>query len=227
MKKHLILPLWILGLTLSGAQEISYGCGFWGDGDVGMITNEFDVTADGRPLREMDPIVVQGIESMRIPGNRGFSFVMNSSSQAIPYTRAVANDNYLSVTELTELGFSSVVDLSPVSSETRLHGDQSRDAGVTYFSIPVENFPPHSKRVLEFAAVVSDPHNFPLIVYAGNPTDLAVLWTAYRFSEGVGRSTAIMEGRELGMAFSVEEEMHWHLLNGKLAILRPANSTRE
>lgn len=227
MNKRPTLLTWTICLWLLLPHGLVLACGFWGDGDVGMITNDSDVAADGRPLDQLDPVVAKGIAETRLPGNRGFSFVLKDAMQAIPYARAVTSSEFTSINELKASGFVSVIDLLPLSAATRAHQSQSTDARISYFSVPVDTFPPQYKSVLSFAEIVSTSANFPMIVYAGNSTDLAALWAAYRFYTGAERSAAIAEGRELGLGFPAEEEMQWHLLNGKLAILRAGKTGHE
>lgn len=227
MNKRPTLLRWLICWYLLFSHGLAFACGFWGDGDIGMITNDSDVAADGRPLNQIGPIVAKGIAETRLPGDRGFSFAMKNPSQAIPYSQAVAGNALLMINELREAGFTSVIDLVPLSTATKEHQNQSVEARVNYFSVPIDSFPPHFESVLAFAEVVSVPAHFPLIVYAENTTDLASLWVAYLYYSGVERSVAISEGRMLGLGFQAEEEMQWHLNNGKLAILRAGRNNHE
>lgn len=226
MRKQRALTAFLIGFWLPLLQQASFACGFWGDGDVGMITNEFDVAPNGRLLSQIDPVVARGIADTRVPGNRGFSFALRNPTEAIPYKNAVGDADYVPITRFRDLGFVSVIDLDPHTAETEEHRRQTQATGINYYSVPIDGFPPHHQRVRRFAEIISDPGNLPVIVYAENSVDLAALWTAYRFSSGMERASAINEGRLLGLQYSEEQEMQWHLLNGKLAILRPSGENR-
>lgn len=175
-------------------------------------------------LSQMDPIVAKAINETRLPGGRGFSYALKEPTRPIPYALAVDEGKYLSIAELRTAGFTAVIDLLPLSPSLEHHRSESLEAGVRYFSVPIDTFPPPVDRVKLFAKIVSDRGNFPLIVYAGNSVDLASLWSAYRYSMGIDRRVAVSEGRVLGLRHNVEEELHWHLLNGKLVSLRPAET---
>ena len=226
LKSFVTCLLYIAGLSLTCPNGVARACGFWGDGDVGMINNDSGVDVEGRYLNQVDPAVAKGITETQIPGRRGFSFALRESTRAIPYNLAVESGKFFDIGELRAIGITSVVDLLPPSSEIHQHRAETLTSGIRYYSIPVETFPPHTDQINQFAKIVADPSNFPIIVYAGSSESLASLWSAYRFSIGVKQQTAVSEGKALGLRHHFEEELHWHLRNGKLTGLRPRESAR-
>jgi len=219
LKNLLAALLFVIGSILTSLNHTVYACGFWGDGDVGMINSESDVGIDGRYLSQIDPIVAKGSAETELPGGQGFSFMLRDPTRAIPYTLAVKGEKFHSIGELRAIGITSAVDLISKSSEIHLHREETLATGIQYFSIPIDSFPPRPDQVRQFADIVSDLKNFPIIVYAGNSEILASLWSAYRFFSGVDQRLAVSEGKSLGLGYKHEEELHWHLRNGKLADL--------
>lgn len=226
VKIHLAILLGVTGLFLTSFSHPARACGFWGDGDVGMISNDSDVDTEGRYLSQADPLVARGVVETRLPEGRGFSFALKEPTQPIPYKLAIKEDSFLSIGELRAFGIVSAIDLVPSASAIPHHREETLASGIRYFSIPVDSFPPHADQVRQFSKIVSNPANFPIIVYAENSEILASLWSAYRYLSGIEQRQAVAEGKRLGLHYQFEEELHWHLRNGKLASLRPVNPAR-
>ncbi len=68
-----------------------------------------------------------------------------------------------------------------------------------YVNIPVTAGAPSDEQVDEFARIVEDAGNEPLLVHCASASRVGAMWTLYREERGAPVDTAVREGRAIGM----------------------------
>ena len=56
----------------------------------------------------------------------------------------------------------------------------------------------------EFAKIVEDPANYPILLHCESSNRVGAMWALYRASKGVPNEIAIEEGRQVGLKTSRE-----------------------
>ncbi len=202
-------------LLLAGALSAGEAgaCGWWGErGDMLAEEKGVLVGAEGKALDAPRP----ESRDLRIPGRQGFGLAVRRADRALPY-RQVADG--ADITSLAGLGFVAVIDLGTPAAEARRHGGESKAAGMRYFNLPGPATPPDPVQIRRFSRLIEAAANRPLLIYAASADQLAVMWTLHQVQRGVGRATAMAEGRGFGLTWQSENELHWHLRHGSLKTL--------
>lgn len=101
--------------------------------------------------------------------------------------------------ELRSLGFSTILDLRCSDEGADVEKRLVEAAGLRYLNIPVTNIIPSDEQVAEFARIVEDRINFPLLVHCGSANRVGAMWVLYLAHRGVPISFALEEGRTIGM----------------------------
>lgn len=102
--------------------------------------------------------------------------------------------------ELKSLGFALVVDLRGPEEGTALEQRAAAMVGLRYVNIPVTTEVPTDAQIVEFARVVENAGNYPLIVHCASANRVGAMWTLYRVARGTPVATAIAEGRTIGLS---------------------------
>jgi uncharacterized protein (TIGR01244 family) len=72
-------------------------------------------------------------------------------------------------------------------------------AGLRYFNIPVTNGLPTGFQIIEFAHVVEDSDNAPLLIHCASANRVGAVWALYRALKGIPEDIALEEGRTIGL----------------------------
>ena len=112
------------------------------------------------------------------------------------------------IPKLKAMGFTSVVDLRGPDEGTALEKEAVESAGVRYFNIPVtDRMLPTDFQIAEFARIVQDPRNAPLLIHSASANQVGVMWTMYRALHRVPEEIALQEGRTIGLQPDSEKEI--------------------
>lgn len=119
---------------------------------------------------------------------------------------------------LKSLGFAAVLDLRGPNEGTDVERKAAEVVGLRYLNIPVTNELPSAEDIAEFGRIVEDAKHYPLMVHCSSASRVGTMWTLYRVQKGFPFSTAVEEGRTIGMQASRESEVRKRL--GEFALRR-------
>jgi len=126
-------------------------------------------------------------------------------NRALPYVGTSGAYPASAVAEVKALGFVAVVELrAPGEKGVREVAEAARKAGLAYYNIPVTTKAPTDAQVAEFAKIVDDPANWPVLVNCHSANRAGAMWALYRAAKGVPVEVAIEEGRTVGLKPSRE-----------------------
>jgi len=133
-------------------------------------------------------------------------------NRATPYIGTAGRYDPAAVTEIKTLGFITVIDLR-AQSEKGMSGvaQAVQAAGLEYVNIPVTTKAPTDDQVQEFARLVEDPANYPILVNCQSANRVGAMWALHRASAGVPVEVAIEEGRTTGLKPSREKAVRERL----------------
>lgn len=103
------------------------------------------------------------------------------------------------VAELKGLGFTAVLDLRTPQEGTEPEQRAVLAAGMRYFNIPIGAAPIAEAQLIEFAKIVEDKSNHPLLIHCQSANRVGAMWTLYRAVRGAPFATAVAEGRSIGL----------------------------
>lgn len=103
------------------------------------------------------------------------------------------------VPQLKALGFATIVDLRGPMEGTAAEKQAAQAAGLRYFNIPVTEGLPSDAQVAEFARVIEDPKNFPVLAHCASANRVGATWALYRIRSGMPVEMALAEGQAIGM----------------------------
>jgi uncharacterized protein (TIGR01244 family) len=87
------------------------------------------------------------------------------------------------VAEIKKLGYKSVINLrqaNEAGADVEAEAAAAKDAGVTYFHLPVNGASPDPAMVDKFIAAVGDPANQPVFVHCASGNRAAAFWMIKR-----------------------------------------------
>jgi uncharacterized protein (TIGR01244 family) len=119
--------------------------------------------------------------------------------------------------ELKALGFTAIIDLRTPPEGTAAEKAAAAATGLRYFNIPVSKGTPRDDQVREFATLVEDVTNYPVLVHCASANRVGAMWTLYRVMKGIPFSIAVEEGRTVGMKLSRENAVRARLGQPPLA----------
>ncbi len=140
-----------------------------------------------------------------------------AGSLAVNYTRLkphIATAGLLkngAIPVLKALGFATIVDLRSPAEGAGAERQAAQAAGLRYVNIPVTGGGPTDAQVAEFARVVEDANNAPLLVHCASANRVGAMWTLYRVRQGIPLSIALEEGRTAGLRPEREAELRKRL----------------
>ncbi len=103
------------------------------------------------------------------------------------------------VGELKGLGFRTIVDLRGPDEGVEAERRAAEAAGLRYVNIPVTAGAPSDAQVAEFAGIVADAANEPILVHCSSGNRVGAMWTLYLAGKGVAVAKAVEDGRAIGM----------------------------
>jgi uncharacterized protein (TIGR01244 family) len=103
------------------------------------------------------------------------------------------------VAELKGFGFTAILDLRTPPEGTELEQRAALAAGVRYFNIAIGAAPVAEAQLVEFAKIVEDKSNHPLLIHCQSANRVGAMWTLYRAVRGAPFATAVTEGRSIGL----------------------------
>jgi len=101
------------------------------------------------------------------------------------------------VIEAKRVGFATIVDLRP-AADTASERRRADYARIRYVNIPVPGAPT-ADHVKQFASVVADRSNLPLLLHGANIDQSGAMWALYRASLGVPPAIAFDDGVTAGL----------------------------
>jgi len=129
----------------------------------------------------------------------------NAGALAVNYTRLkphIATAGLLNngaIPVLKALGFATIVDLRGPAEGAGGEKQAAEAAGLRYVNIPVTGGIPTDAQVAEFARVIEDPNNAPLLVHCASANRVGAMSTLYRVRQGIPLAIALEEGRTAGL----------------------------
>lgn len=136
---------------------------------------------------------------------------------AVNYTRlkpSVATAGQLrpgAIAGIKALGFATIVDLRTPEEGAGIEQKAAEEAGLRYFNIPVMHGVPTETQVAEFARIVEEPSNAPLLIHCASANRVGAMWALYRAQRGIPEAIALEEGRTAGLTPEREAEVRKRL----------------
>jgi uncharacterized protein (TIGR01244 family) len=103
------------------------------------------------------------------------------------------------VAEAKAHGFKVIVDLRGPAEGLEPEKAAAAKAGITYINIPVTTAAPTDAQIADFARVVENAADHPVLVHCHTANRVGAMWALYRASRGVPGEIAIEEGRAVGL----------------------------
>lgn len=131
-----------------------------------------------------------------------------------PLTRRIATGGLIKgdgVGALKSFGFATILDVRDPDEGIEPERRAAAAAGIRYINLPFTQHVPPDPVMDEFARIVEDAGNHPLLVHCVSANRVGVMWTLYQVRRGVPVATAIAEGRAIGMKPAREHFVRRHL----------------
>ncbi len=133
-------------------------------------------------------------------------------SRATPQIGTSGRFAPVAVAEIQALGFTTILDLRAQTEKGVADVTKAIQAsGLRHLNIPIVTKAPTEAQVAEFAVIVENPANYPLLVTCVSANRVGAIWALYRASKGVAAEVAIEEGRTLGLKPSREKAVRARL----------------
>ncbi len=130
--------------------------------------------------------------------------IVDNYLRATPYVGTGGLIDPTGMPILKGLGFKTVVNLNTADEGATAEAALAEQAGLAYINIAVPTKAPTAEQVAEFAKIVEDPANYPILVHCESSNRVGALWALYRASTGVPPMVAVEEGRAVGLKTSRE-----------------------
>jgi uncharacterized protein (TIGR01244 family) len=128
------------------------------------------------------------------------------SAAILNYNRATPNVatsgryDAAAIAEIKALGFRTVVELRGADEKgVAENASAAKAVGLKYVRIPVTTRVPSEAQVRQFARVVENPANYPILVNCVSANRVGAMWALYRAQAGVPAEIAVEEGRTAGL----------------------------
>jgi len=102
------------------------------------------------------------------------------------------------VIEAKRVGFATIVDLRQSGDATAQERQRAEYSRIRYVNIPVQGVPT-AAQVKQFADVVADRSNLPLLLHGKDIDQAGAMWALYRASLGVPSAIAFEDGVTAGL----------------------------
>jgi len=130
------------------------------------------------------------------------------SEQRLPFyqrvTPLIATSGPISdagVIEAKRVGFAMIVDLRPPGSNISSGQQHAEFSRIRYVNLPVQGVPT-DEQVKQFADLVAERSNLPLLLHGANIDQSGAMWALYRASLGVPANIALEDGAAAGLQAS-------------------------
>ena len=121
--------------------------------------------------------------------------------RATPLIATSGPINDAGVIEAKRVGFAAIVDLRPVGDDTKAEEQRAEYTRIRYVNIPVQGAPT-ADQVKQFAGVVAERSNLPLLLHGADIDQSGAMWALYRASLGVPPAIAFEDGVTAGLRAS-------------------------
>lgn len=105
------------------------------------------------------------------------------------------------VIEAKRLGFATVVDLRNGGADVASERRRAEFARIRYVNIPLQGLPT-SAQVKQFADVIGERGNLPMLLHGADIDQSGAMWALYRASVGVPAAVALDDGAAAGLGES-------------------------
>lgn len=189
---------------IAGGFRFRNGFGFLGCLIAGLGPFTSAAQVETRPTaRQGDPqaaLISPGwapfgsaINQQRIPGYHRATYVIGTAG---PLTRDV-------IMEAKRIGFVAILDLQSSAANSRSERVMAEYAHLQYFNLPVGQGVPSRQLVQQFANIVQDPRNLPILVHGESIDQVGTVWALYRAGLGVPPEIAVVDGITAGLGPSL------------------------
>lgn len=125
--------------------------------------------------------------------------IVENYLRATPYIGTGGNLDPTGIPMLKEMGFKTIIDFNTDEQGAAAQGPMVAQAGMAFKHISVSTDAPTNEQVAEFAKIVEDPTNYPILMHCESANRVGAMWALYRASKGVPNEVAVEEGRALGL----------------------------
>lgn len=101
--------------------------------------------------------------------------------------------------ELKSLGFATIIDLRGPDEGTDVERRAAAAVALRYVNIPVTSELPADAQIVEFARLVEDAGNYPVLVHCSSANRVGAMWALYQAARGAPFDAALAEGRAIGL----------------------------
>ena len=164
------------------------------------------VTGSAGPILQTGAALAQSAPPQVPFGDQGGELAVNYN-RLRPHIATAGLLKEGAIPKLKAMGFTSAVDLRGPDEGTASEKEAVESAGLRYFNIPVTDGLPTESQIAEFARIVEDARNAPLVIHCASANRVGAMWTMYRIWEGVPPEIAFEEGRTIGLQPNREAEI--------------------
>jgi uncharacterized protein (TIGR01244 family) len=157
------------------------------------------IVALSLPLATMVRMTSAGAQTIEVPPRERVSRAITNYTPLRPQiaTAGLLLDG--AVGELKGLGFATILDLRGPQEGTEAERNAVTAAGLRYLNIPFTAATVSEAQLVEFARIVEDKNNYPLIIHCHSANRVGAMWTLYRAVRGAPFAMAVAEGRVIGL----------------------------
>ncbi|WP_133122821.1 fused DSP-PTPase phosphatase/NAD kinase-like protein [Zhengella mangrovi] len=130
--------------------------------------------------------------------------IVKNYLRATPYIGTGGLIDPSSLGLLKTLGFKTIVNLNTADEGANEEAVLAKAAGLAYINMAVPTKAPTAEQIAQFAAIVENPENYPVLVHCESANRVGATWALYRASKGVPAEVAVEEGRAVGLKTSRE-----------------------
>jgi uncharacterized protein (TIGR01244 family) len=138
-------------------------------------------------------------EPAQVPFGDSVNESLFNYSRLSPHIASAGELRQGAIEHIKQLGFVAVLDLRTAQEGTSEERAAVEAAGLAYHNIAVATRAPTWAQVAEFARIVNDADNLPILVHCASANRVGAMWALYRSRQGVNPEFAIQEGRTAGL----------------------------
>lgn len=139
------------------------------------------------------------VKAPQAPYGNQMPNIVENYLRATPYIGTGGNIDPTGLPMLKQLGFKTIIDFNTDEQGAAVQGPMIEKAGMMYDHISVPTDAPTMEQVAQFARIVEDPTNYPILMHCESANRVGAMWALYRASTGVPNEVAVEEGRALGL----------------------------
>ncbi|MFO7786291.1 MAG: sulfur transferase domain-containing protein [Halospina sp.] len=190
---QLTKPAFILGMALSISLGVS-GCSHVQYGNESAEESSISESASQRG-QPFDTTIDTGMA----PFGDVMTEAVSNYNRPSPYIGTGGSISDGAMPDLKQMGFKTVVSLLTPEEGLSDERDAADDAGLGFHGISVSGGPPTADQVDEFARIVSEQSNYPILMHCASANRAGAMWALYRHQVGVPAEIALEEGRAVGL----------------------------